>query len=210
MAFVLEGVLFDLDGVLLDTEGDYTLFWESVDRLYPTHVDNFAQVIKGSNLETILNTYFDKNDHEAVVELLNSHQDEMRYVFFPGAVQLLQRLNREGVRCCLVTSSDYRKMDAVFAAHPWFRDCFQAIVTGNMVSQPKPSPECFLLGAEKIGCDIAHCVVIEDSLNGIQAGVDSGAKVIALATTLPRASLEGKAHLLFDSIAELVEREPLV
>ncbi len=210
MAFVLEGVLFDLDGVLLDTEGDYTLFWESVDRQFPTGVDGFAQVIKGSNLETILNTYFKKSDHDAIVALLNSHQAEMRYVFFPGAVQLLQRLNREGVKCCLVTSSDRRKMDAVFTAHPWFRDCFQAIVTGNMVSQPKPSPECFMLGAEKIGCDIKNCIVIEDSLNGIQAGMDSGAQVIALATTLPRPALEGKAHLLFDSIAELVEREPLV
>ena len=145
-----------------------------------------------------------------MVELLNTHQEEMKYTFFPGAVQLLQRLNRQGVKCCLVTSSDINKMNAVFSEHPWFRDCFQAIVTGNMVRQPKPSPECFLLGAEKIDCDIRNCVVIEDSLNGIKAGIASGAKVIALATTLERQALEGKAHLLFDTIAELVEREPLV
>ena len=52
----IKGVLFDLDGVLIDTEGTYTQFWEAVDRRFPTGVEGFAQVIKGSNLHNILHS----------------------------------------------------------------------------------------------------------------------------------------------------------
>lgn len=199
----MRGILFDLDGVLLDTEGIYTEFWKAIDETFPTGVENFAQVIKGSNLERILNTYFQVEKHARIVEMLNTFQHDMEYRFFPGALDVLQALNDRQIKCCLVTSSDKKKMEAVDARYPSFRNFFTAVVTGEMVSNPKPSPECFLLGAKLIGEDIRECTVVEDSLNGLEAGMASGAEVVGIATTLPAGELEGKAHHVIPSIADL-------
>ena len=192
------GVLFDLDGVLLDTEGFYTQLWAHVDECFPTHVPDFAHVIKGSNLDKILNTYFVPEKHAEIVAMLHKFQKDMRYDFFDDVPRFLNDLKEAGIPMCVVTSSDEAKMQAVYAQHPHFTDYFDAIVVGNMVSRCKPDPECFLMGAERIGCDIADCYVFEDSFSGLEAGKAAGAHVIALATTNSREFLKGKASKIID------------
>lgn len=196
------GALFDLDGVLIDTEGTYTTFWNRIDDAFPTHVPHFAQIIKGSNLDAILNTYFKKEDRLRIVEMLNDFQRDMRYEYFDGAMPLVDALRQEGLKCCVVTSSDQKKMEALYQQKPDFASHFDAVVTGEMVTAPKPAPECFILGARLIGCEPRQCLVFEDSFNGLAAGMASGATVVGLATTNPRASLHGKCHHLFDTIAQ--------
>ena len=200
----IKGVLFDLDGVLIDTEGIYTQFWQAVDKRFPTGVKNFAQVIKGSNLHNILHTYFPSPEmREQVNALLNDFQRDMRYEYFPGTITLLDELKRRNIPLCIVTSSDPDKMRELYRQKPEFSSYFQAIVTGDMVSEPKPSPECFLLGAKHIGVDIEECVVIEDSINGLKAGLASGARVIGLSTTCSRDAIEPYCHLIASDIASL-------
>ena len=200
----IKGVLFDLDGVLIDTEGTYTQFWEAVDRRFPTGVEGFAQVIKGSNLHNILHTYFPTEDLRAqVTEMLDDFQRDMRYDYFPGAIELLHDLKGSGIACCIVTSSDKRKMESLYIPHPDFPTHFDAIVTGEMVSEPKPSPECFLLGAQQLGIDIKNCVVIEDSINGLKAGMASGARVIGLTTTCTREAIAPHCHLVMCDISDI-------
>lgn len=206
----IKGVLFDLDGVLIDTEGIYSQFWEAVDRRFPTGVEGFAQVIKGSNLHNILHTYFPTEELRTQVnDMLNGFQREMRYDYFPGAIELLEELNRCGIPCCIVTSSDKSKMSALYAQHPDFASRFAAIVTGNMVSEPKPSPECFLLGAKMLGIDIKNCVVIEDSINGLKAGMASGARVIGLYTTCSREAIAPHCHMVAPNIGNLTTQSIL-
>lgn len=205
----IKGVLFDLDGVLLDTEGIYTEFWSCIDRAFPTGVERFAHVIKGSNLESILNMYFAREKHAEIVAMLNDFQRDMEYRFFPGALELLELLRDRAIPCALVTSSDSKKMDAVYGAHPTFRDYFAAVVTGEMVSEPKPSAECYKLGAKLLGVAIEDCLVVEDSLNGINAGVAGGARVAAIATTLPEATITAalggdRRHRVYGSTSELL------
>ena len=200
----IKGVLFDLDGVLIDTEGTYTQFWEAVDRRFPTGVDGFAQVIKGSNLHNILHTYFPTQELRAQVnDMLNAFQRDMRYDYFPGASELLKDLKSNGIASCIVTSSDKSKMEALYAQHPDFTSHFAAIITGNMVSEPKPSPECFLLGAKALGLDIKDCVVIEDSINGLKAGMASGARVIGLATTCSREAIAPHCDFIANDISRI-------
>lgn len=198
------GVLFDLDGVLIDTEGTYTQFWEAVDNRFPTGVKGFAQVIKGSNLHNILHTYFPTEEmREQVNDMLNAFQRDMRYDYFPGAIKLLEELKSKDIACCIVTSSDKRKMESLYSQHPDFPSLFQAIVTGNMVNEPKPSPECFLLGAKMLGIDIKDCVVIEDSINGLKAGMASGAHVIGLHTTCTREAISPHCHMVAPTIGDI-------
>ncbi len=206
----VKGVLFDLDGVLIDTEGIYTQFWEAVDRHFPTGVEGFAQVIKGSNLHNILHTYFPTEEMRAqVTEMLDNFQRDMQYNYFPGAIELLKELKSNGIGCCIVTSSDKRKMESLYSQHPDFPSHFDAIVTGNMVSEPKPSPECFLLGAKMLGFDIKDCVVIEDSINGLKAGMASGAHVIGLYTTCSREVISPHCHMVAPTIGNITAQSIL-
>ena len=175
----LGGVLFDLDGVLLNSEHIYSHFWDEVDRRYPTGVPNFSSVIKGSNLHEILSTYYPDDElKRCVTQMLDEFQRHMQYDFFPEAIAFVKELRRAHTPMCVVTSSDQKKMQSLYAQHPHFRALFNAIITGDMVRQAKPAPECFLLGAESIGVDIKSCVVFEDSVKGLMAGMESGATVV--------------------------------
>ena len=198
------GVLFDLDGVLLDTEGTYAQFWSAVDARYPTGVPDFALSIKGSNLQEILGSHFpDAAVRQQVWEMLDGFQQAMRFDLFPGAVALVESLRQASVPCCVVTSSDQRKMDALGLQHPDFLPLFDAIVTGDMVTHAKPHPECFLKGADLIHRNIRHCVVIEDSLKGLQAGRAAGARVVGLSTTYTPDQVRPLCDIMADDISQL-------
>ena len=200
----MKGVLFDLDGVLTDSETLYTEFWSNAEKKYPTGVEDFAYVIKGNNLAKILSTYFpDKEVQADLLRMIDEFERNMQYPIFPGAMELVNSLNQQNIPCAIVTSSDISKMDKLAMQHPDFLNHFNAMVTGNMVSKSKPDPECFLRGAEMIGVDIKDCVVCEDSPSGILAGLNSGAKVIAIATTLRRKDINKDAHKIVDSIADI-------
>lgn len=201
---LMKGVLFDLDGVLIDSETLYTEFWSNAEKKYPTGVEDFAYVIKGNNLAKILSTYFpDKEVQADLLRMIDEFERNMQYPIFPGAMELVNSLNQQNIPCAIVTSSDISKMDKLAMQHPDFLNHFNAMVTGNMVSKSKPDPECFLRGAEMISVDIKDCVVCEDSPSGILAGLNSGAKVIAIATTLRRKDINKDAHKIVDSIADI-------
>ena len=179
-----KGVLFDLDGVLVDTESQYSIFWGKMGIEYNTGIPDFADRIKGSNLAAILNTYFpEKSVQDEIVEKLNAFQAAMTYEICPGVKEFISQLKQHNIPTCIVTSSDDKKMEQLFAHQPYFRENFSNIFTGDQVTNSKPHPECFLKGAQKIGVDIKDCLIFEDSMQGITAGLASGAKVIALSTT---------------------------
>ena len=200
----IKGALFDLDGVLLDSEDIYTGFWNAVEEKYPTGIPNFAHVIKGSNLFEILHDHYPTEAVRLeVTEMLLGFQRSMKYVFFDGAMEFVNRLNQRGIPACVVTSSDDDKMASLARQHPDFRSHFKTIVTGDMVRHAKPDPECYLLGAQLIGVDIHDCWVFEDSLKGLGAGRASGATVIGLATTLPRETIQPLCDMVIDNFSQL-------
>lgn len=191
-----KGVLFDLDGVVVDSESIYTQFWSDIDKLYPTGVENFAIAIKGNTLQRILADFFPDNDvKQDILERIKDFEINMRYKPFAEAIRFINELKRNQFRIAIVTSSSQKKMDNLYAQNPGFREMFDAVVTGDMVSHSKPDPEPYLLGAKAIGVAPESCYVFEDSISGIESGIRAGATVIGLATTLPYDKIEGKAHL---------------
>ncbi len=180
----IQGVLFDLDGVLLDSEGQYSIFWRAMDERFPTGVEDFSNYIKGFHLARILGYFANDEIREHIVQALVEFEKNMRFEFFPGAIALVKRLRDMGIPMAIVTSSDHKKMQALFSQHPEFPALFDTIITGDMVTRAKPDPDCFLLGAQRLGVDIKDCVVFEDSRNGLIAARASGARVIGIATTL--------------------------
>ena len=191
-----KGVLFDLDGVVVDSESIYTQFWSDIDKLYPTGVENFAIAIKGNTLQRILADFFPDNDvKQDILERIKDFEINMRYKPFAEAIRFINELKRNQFRIAIVTSSSQKKMDNLYAQNPGFREMFDAVVTGDMVSHSKPDPEPYLLGAKAIGVPPESCYVFEDSISGIESGIRAGATVIGLATTLPYDKIDGKAHL---------------
>lgn len=192
------GVLFDLDGVLIDSESLYTKFWDEIDLVYPTGIENFALYIKGTTLPSILDHFKDDDVRSDIVARIHEFEKHMVYPVFPGVMDFLADLRRHNIPKAIVTSSDAVKMASLREQLPDFTDCFDAVIDASMVTRSKPDPQGYLLGAEAIDRDPAKCFVFEDSLQGMAAGNAAGATVIGLATTLPRERVQDKARKIID------------
>ncbi len=189
--------LFDLDGVILDTEGQYSIYWAEQGRKYRPDLAHFDQKIKGTTLSSILEYFRDQAGvAEKLIEGLNAFEAHMDYRFIPGVARFIQELRSKGVKTAVVTSSNDLKMSRVYQAHPHFKELFDAILTADMFSKSKPHPDCYLLGAERFDTTAENCVVFEDSLHGLEAGNRAGMTVIGLITTNPASVIHDKAHYI--------------
>lgn len=184
--------LFDLDGVIIDTEGQYGTFWHNIGQEFLSDQPNFSQAIKGMSLVQIYDAHFAGNEglQTEITRRLNAFEKEMHYPYFPGVVDFLQALRAQNGVAAVVTSSNEAKMRRVYAEHPELPTLFSKIFTAEHVTRSKPAPDCYLNAAAVLGKSPSDCVVFEDSWNGLKAGRASGAKVVALATSLSRDFLE--------------------
>lgn len=197
------GFLFDLDGVLIDSEREYSRIWSEIDRYYPTGVTDFAYRIKGTTLENILTTYFKALDREAVSDMLFSKEQAMRYNYCKGAEELLSALRVRNIPAAIVTSSKKEKMEHLRSQHPELWERVESIVDADSVKRSKPDPQGYLVGAARIGLPAGQCVVVEDSLQGIRAGKSAGCFVVGLTGTFGREVLENEPDILLDCLTEI-------
>lgn len=198
------GALFDLDGVLIDSETEYTRLWSEINHAFPTGVPGFERKIKGTTLDDILGTYYpDPVIQREVYDELHRKEAKMHYPYCKGAEELLCELRHRGIPVAMVTSSNNKKMAHLWQLQPGLRDAVDVIISGDQVEKSKPDPEGYLKGAALINRDPRHCVVFEDSLQGIRAGRAAGAYVVGLSGTLGREALEGECDILIDSLTEL-------
>ena len=187
--------LFDFDGVIMDTEGQYTIFWDEQGYQYLGEKD-FGRRIKGQTLTQIYDNHFaGMTDVQQQIRVdLDTFEANMQFNYIPGVEAFLDNLKANGVKIAVVTSSNVKKMANVYKAHPRLTERFDRIITADMFTESKPNPECFLLGMKLFEAVPAHTFVFEDSFHGLQAGMSSGATVIGLATTNPREAIAGKCH----------------
>ncbi len=192
----LKVALFDFDGVLVDTEPVYDLFWNEASIRYKTGIDDFAQVIKGTTLPAILDTYFSDPSDEFKRMVISESMAFERTMPLPpmrGAIEFLRLLKEKEVRLGLVTSSDDAKVRRAFK-ELHLEGIFDSVVTADRITKGKPDPSCYLLAAEDLNVQPSQCIVFEDSFAGIQSGTDAGMRVIALSTTNPEEKLKDKAY----------------
>ena len=188
--------LFDLDGVILDTEGSYTAFWDDYGSRHFSEKD-FGLKIKGQTLVKILGDYFpEENERKAITDAINDFERKMSYPFVPGVENYIKSLKSNGIRTAVVTSSNLLKMENVYRCHPGFREMFDMILTSEDFSESKPSPYCYLKAMRLFGAGPEDCVVFEDSLAGLQSARASGAFVTALTTTNPEEAVRNYADLV--------------
>lgn len=198
-----KAALFDLDGVLIDTEGVYYRFWDDVEKKYPTGIPDYASYIKGNTLKRIMNYYPDPAVRADIIAMLKEQEENMRYELFDGVENFLKELNSRNIPCAIVTSSNSAKLEHVFEQLPGFSDYFDAVLTDRDVLKSKPDPEGYCLAASRLGHAAGDCVVFEDSFAGLEAGRRSGARVVALATTNSADTLVDKADMVVPSFVGL-------
>ena len=201
-------VLFDFDGVIADTETQYTEFWNRIGREYLGQ-EEFGHTIKGQTLVQIFGKYFDGMDREQeeIVPQLNEFEANMSYDYIPGVYRFMQELKAEGIRSAIVTSSNDVKMSNAYKAHPELLELVDKVLTSEHFSKSKPDPECFLKGMEFLGGTPEETVVFEDSFHGIAAGRAAGAKVIGLATTNKRETIAPLCDMVIDDFCGLTVQD---
>lgn len=190
--------LFDFDGVVMDTETQYSLFWNKIGKQYFPQIEEFGRIIKGQTLVNIYAKYFAgmEKEQQDITARLNQFEKDMAYEYIPGVVDFMKDLRVHGVKMAIVTSSNDLKMANVYKAHPELKELVDRILTAEMFTRSKPAPDCFLLGAEVFGTVPQNCVVFEDSFHGLEAGNAAGMAVVGLCTTNPKEAIADKCKLV--------------
>lgn len=166
--------LFDLDGTLIDTESQYSIFWQGIGERYG-FPEGFAKSIKGTTLTDIFDRHFPSPAVRAeVTAALDRFESEMEYPLMPGVVAFLEDIRSHGVRTAVVTSSNHAKMANVRKSLPGFLESFDAVLTSEDFPASKPDPACYRIAAERLGSRLEECVVFEDAPNGLKAGTAAG------------------------------------
>lgn len=190
--------LFDFDGVVVDTEPQYTSFWDEKGKTHHPEIPNFGHHIKGQTLTQLYEHYFLEPEglQAQITRELNEFETRMDFNYIPGVIDFMKKLRENGVKIAIVTSSNDKKMSNAYRAHPELIDMVDHILTADMFTHSKPHPECFLMGAKVFNLPIENCVVFEDSFHGIEAGNRAGMKVIGLATTNPVSAITDKVQIV--------------
>ena len=211
---IFEAVLFDMDGVIIDTHTEVTRFWNRLaerSRITLTEAD-FVQYIYGRKAVHTLENLFPAMTPELwqqAMDDLAAEEAVQQYVAIPGVIELLRLLKQAGIPTGLVTSAEPPKVHTVLSQLK-LEDAFAAQVTAHDVDQGKPHPACYLLGAQRLGKLPQRCIVFEDSLSGAEAAIKAGATCIGV-NHLPDGLLKlGAAHVISDFAQAKLEAGPVL
>lgn len=204
------GVLFDMDGVLVDS--------------YDAHLESWRALAAEEGLpfdREALTRMFGRTSHEMIGELwpargadsqrLSRRKEaiyrglvEQRFPAMPGAAELVTALEAAGFALALASSGPPENVELALE-RLGVRERFDAVVTGRDVDRGKPDPQVFLLAAERLGLPPDRCVVVEDAPPGVEAAHAAGmAVVVLLSTGRRREDFAGCApELVVSSLAEL-------
>jgi HAD superfamily hydrolase (TIGR01509 family) len=204
------GALFDWDGVIIDSSAQHEKSWEQLAAEIgkPLPADHFVRGF-GMKNQAIIPDILGWTDDPAEIDAWSLRKEYLyREIIreegirpLPGVIDLLQLLDARGVPCAVASSTHRENIDTIFDAIG-IGGCFRAVVTAEDVTRGKPDPEVFLNSAAKLGREPGDCIVFEDALVGIEAGLAAGARVVAVATTNPLEKL-GRAHLAVRSLEEI-------
>jgi beta-phosphoglucomutase len=200
MSQKIRAVIFDMDGVLTDSEplinaAAIQMFKEKGLTVQP---EDFLPFV-GTGEERYVGGVAEKYNFplDAAAGKQRTYEIYLDFVTsqletFPGVHKLISTCRQAGLHLAVASSADRIKVVANLQKIELPVDSWDAVVTGERVQHKKPAPDIFLLAAESLGVMPAECVVVEDAVNGIQAAKAAGMRCVAVAQTLP-------AHLLHDA-----------
>ena len=193
---MINAVLFDMDGVLVDSEElTYTAAIEMLkERGADACKEDFIPIIGAGDIAYLGGAAgrhgltYDKEmsrvTYEKYEKLVQTHD-----IAYKNTVKTVKELKSAGLKLAVCTSSDLVKMNINIKAIG-LSDCFDALINGRDIKNNKPAPDIYLKGAEMLHVSPSECLVVEDAKNGILAAKAAGMHNVALTTTFGREELE--------------------
>ena len=181
-----KGAIFDMDGLLTDTERWYSASWKETafhfNQEWVPGFDNFVAGTSGAGMRAVIHQHFPAVDAQAFMDycIQNAYRlGEEHLREMPGASEILRFFSERGVRLALASSSPRDVIDRYLRKLDMAR-YFDTVVSGYEVNRGKPAPDIFLLAAERIGCAPEDCYVFEDGINGCLAGIAAGCATVMI------------------------------
>jgi len=199
-------VIWDMDGVIADTAPYHLKAWQEVFRKRGVKFteEDFRRQF-GQRNDTIIRTTLGEGVSQSEVDVIASEKEEnyrqrvrQNIRPLPGAVKLIKSLKEHGFSVALASSAPVENIQLIMRGLG-IEDSFQAIVSGREVQEGKPSPQGFLLAAQKLGAEPENCAVIEDAPAGITAAKRAGMHCLAVTNSHPQSSLT-EADLIVDTL----------
>ena len=183
-------LIFDMDGVLLDSNPAHREAWAAFNRRYGLETtEEMFEFMYGKRNDEIVRGYFGSALTEEEIARRGAEKEQLyremiaprlEQMLLPGLRQFLERC--AACRVALATNAEPENVSFLLDG-AGLRQYFQAVVDGHQVSRPKPYPDVYLRAAELLGVSPSDAIVFEDSLSGVEAARAAGMRVIGLCTT---------------------------
>jgi beta-phosphoglucomutase family hydrolase len=202
-------VIWDMDGVIVDTASKHYQAWQYSfqKRGFILTWDEYRNLF-GRRNDTIIRTVMGQELPQKGVDEVSAEKEAYYSRIIrgnirplPGAVELIRSLPDHDFRSAIASSALKDNIEYVLQTIG-VREFFQAVVAGRDVVESKPSPQIYLLAAERLGVNPRHCIVIEDAVAGVEGAKRAGMNCIAVTTTHPREKL-AIADLVVDTLASV-------
>lgn len=203
---IFSAVLFDMDGVVVDTQHSVSEFWfrlaaqhqvELTPALFDQHIYGVPAL---HTLKTVFTT-LTPDEVEAVLADLADYEAKLAYSEIKGVTQFLRNLKQHHIPTALVTSAQPPKVRDV-VDQLGLDGLFTAYVTASDIQKGKPAPDCYLLGAQRLGIAPENCVVFEDAINGVKAAVAAGTYCVGIRTENGAALTASGAQLVIPDFTQ--------
>lgn len=202
------GVIFDMDGVLIDSADAHFQSWKLLAREIGTEVtkDQFDATF-GRHNRDVIPIVFNVIESEKVKQLADRKEELYRDLvredapIVDGAIDLVQSLHQQGIPLAVGSSAPRANIELILT-FMGVEDCFSALVSADEVTRGKPDPQVFSLCCEKLRLPPAQCVVIEDAPAGIEAAFTAGTKCVAILMHHPRETF-AQADLVVEKLTDL-------
>ena len=199
---MLKAVIFDMDGVLIDSE---PFIREAAIRMFA----ELGQTVQAEDFLPFTGAGEDRfigGVAEKYGVTLNFERDKARtyHIYdqivagklhpLPGVHEFIAKARSKGLKLAVASAADRVKVDINLREMGLSRDTFDAVVTGSDVTLKKPAPEIFLAAAAKMGAEPAECLVVEDAVNGIKAARAAGMRCLGITTSFTPEELQADWH----------------
>jgi HAD superfamily hydrolase (TIGR01509 family) len=210
----INGAIFDMDGVLLNSEILYQRFWLEALQFYnykatPNHILALRS-LTGKKAEEKLKSFFGDNfDYPTVkakrIELMDDFVNKNGVEVKKGAKEILPYLKSKGIKIALATSSPYERAKDHLSQVDIFK-YFDCCICGGMVKNSKPAPDIYLKAAKALGLEPQECIAVEDSPNGALSAINAKCKTIMVPDLTPcPENLKDKLFAVLNNLYEIKE-----
>lgn len=211
---MIKGAVFDMDGLMLDTEKLLVKYWRQAAAEFGydmtlEHVLGIRSLARKYSVPKLRGIFGEQFEFEQIrarrIELMNAYIDEHGFDIKKGLFELLDYLRDNGYRIAVATATD-RTRAGIYLRRAGAIEYFDEIICGDMVKNGKPEPDIYLTAVEKLGLEPKECAAFEDSPNGIKAAYRAGCRTIMIPDlTQPDDEIKPMLSAVYESLDMAVE-----